>query len=79
MVLAELQTRLQAAEATVRQVVLTGLGGVDRTSLAVEYVYRHHVDYDLVWCVNGEQRATLPTAEGAAATLAATLGGCRWP
>jgi hypothetical protein len=25
----------------------------------VEYVYRHHADYDLVWCVNGEQPASL--------------------
>jgi tetratricopeptide (TPR) repeat protein len=25
----------------------------------VEHVYRHHTDYDLVWCVNGEQPASL--------------------
>jgi tetratricopeptide (TPR) repeat protein len=57
--LAELQTRLQAPKATVRRVVLTGLGGIGKTSVAVEYVYRHHADYDLVWCVNGEQPASL--------------------
>jgi tetratricopeptide (TPR) repeat protein len=59
LILAELQTRLQAPEATVRRVVLTGLGGVGKTSVAVEYVYRHQADYDLVWCVNGEQPASL--------------------
>jgi hypothetical protein len=71
LVLAELQTRLQAPEAIVRRVVLTGLGGVGKSSVAVEYVYRHHVDYDLVWCVNGEQPASLLADLGA---LAAQLG-----
>jgi TIR domain len=32
----ELQTRLQAPKATVRRVVLTGLGGIGKTSVAVE-------------------------------------------
>jgi TIR domain len=59
LLLAELQSRLQTPEATVRRVVLTGLGGVGKTSVAVEYAYQHHVDYDLVWCVNGEQPASL--------------------
>jgi tetratricopeptide (TPR) repeat protein len=57
--LAELQTRLTAPDLAARRVVLTGLGGVGKTSLAMEYVYRHHADYDLVWCVNGEQPASL--------------------
>jgi tetratricopeptide (TPR) repeat protein len=57
--LAELQTRLQAPGRTARRVVLTGLGGVGKTSIAVEHVYRHQADYDLVWCVNGEQAASL--------------------
>jgi tetratricopeptide (TPR) repeat protein len=59
LVLVELQTRLHRPGVAVRRVVLTGLGGVGKTSVAVEYVYRHHVDYDLVWCVNGEQPASL--------------------
>jgi hypothetical protein len=71
LLLAELQTRLQAPELSVRRVVLSGLGGVGKTSVAVEYVYRHHVDYDLVWCVNGVQLASL-FADLAA--LAAQLG-----
>jgi hypothetical protein len=32
----ELQTRLQAPKATVRRVVFTGLGGIGKTSVAVE-------------------------------------------
>jgi GTPase SAR1 family protein len=42
-----------------RRVALTGLGGVGKTSVVVEYVYRQQADYDLVWCVNGEQPASL--------------------
>jgi hypothetical protein len=68
---AELQTRLQAPEAPVRRVVLTGLGGVGKTSVVVEYVYRHQADYDLVWWVNGEQPASLLAD---LAILAAQLG-----
>jgi tetratricopeptide (TPR) repeat protein len=40
-------------------VVLSGLGGVGKTSVAVEHVYRRQADYDLVWCVNGEQPTSL--------------------
>jgi hypothetical protein len=59
LLLTELQTRLTAPNLAPRRVVLTGLGGVGKTSVAVEHVYRRHVDYDLVWCVNGEQPTSL--------------------
>jgi hypothetical protein len=59
LLLAELQTRLQAPDMATRRVVLTGLGGIGKTSVVVEYVYRRHADYDLVWCINGEQPASL--------------------
>ena len=71
LLLAELQARLQAPAVAVRRVVLIGLGGVGKTSVAVEYVYRHQADYDLVWWANGEQPASL-LADLAA--LAAQLG-----
>jgi hypothetical protein len=85
LLLAELPSRLQTPEATVRRVVLTGLGGVGKTSVAVEYAYQHHVDYDLVWCVNGEQPASLladltpahhASAEARAAAARLTQLGC---
>jgi hypothetical protein len=69
--LAELQARLTRPGLPVRRVVLTGLGGVGKTSVAVEYVYQHHTNYDLVWCVNGEQPASLFAD---LALLAAQLG-----
>jgi NB-ARC domain len=71
LLLAELQSRLQEPDLVARRVVLTGLGGVGKTSVAVEYVYRQHADYDLVWCINGEQPASLLAD---LATLAGRLG-----
>ena len=55
LLLAELQSRLGTPEVPVRRVVLTGLGGVGKTSIAVEHAYARHPDYELVWCVNAEQ------------------------
>jgi hypothetical protein len=69
--LAELHTRLHAPDLATRRVALTGLGGVGKTSVAVEYVYRQQADYDLVWWVNGEQPASLPAD---LAALAGQLG-----
>ena len=40
-------------------------------SVAVEFVYRRQADYDLVWCVNGEQPTSLLAD---LASLASKLG-----
>jgi len=71
LLLVELQSRLTAPGMAFRRVVLTGLGGIGKTSVAVEYLYRRHADYDLVWWVNGEQPASLLAD---LATLAGQLG-----
>jgi tetratricopeptide (TPR) repeat protein len=39
--------------------VLQGAGGVGKTTLAVEYAYRHRSEFDTVWWVRAEQPATL--------------------
>jgi hypothetical protein len=39
--------------------VLQGAGGVGKTTLAVEYAYRHRAEFDTVWWVRAEQPATL--------------------
>lgn len=40
-------------------VALTGMGGVGKSQLALEYAYRWQADYDRVWWVRAEQPATL--------------------
>jgi hypothetical protein len=48
-----------------------GMGGVGKTSLAVEYAHAHASDYDLVWLIAAEERTALPDQF---AQLAARLG-----
>jgi hypothetical protein len=38
---------------------IAGLGGVGKSSLAVEYAYRHHTRFDVVWWVRAEKPVTL--------------------
>jgi hypothetical protein len=59
LLLTEVHARLTAPEAERRRVVLTGLGGMGKTQLAVEHAYRQRADYELVWWVRGGQLATL--------------------
>lgn len=41
---------------------LQGIGGVGKTQLVTEYVYRHQDEYDLIWWIPAEQTATVLTA-----------------
>jgi tetratricopeptide (TPR) repeat protein len=50
---------------------LHGMGGVGKTQLAVEYVYRYASEYDLVWWVPAESITTVRTS---LAQLAEQLG-----
>jgi tetratricopeptide (TPR) repeat protein len=52
-------------------VALTGLGGIGKTQLALEYAYRHRDEYRVVWWVRAEDGATLAADY---AGLAAALG-----
>jgi tetratricopeptide (TPR) repeat protein len=52
-------------------VALTGLGGIGKTQLALEYAYRHRDEYRVVWWVHAEDGATLAADY---AGLAAELG-----
>ncbi|MGC4966614.1 FxSxx-COOH system tetratricopeptide repeat protein [Streptomyces globisporus] len=50
---------------------LHGLGGVGKSQIAVEYVYRHSGDYNVIWWIPAEQESLILAA---LAELAAGLG-----
>ena len=39
--------------------VLCGLGGIGKTCIAVEYIYAHYADYDIVFWANADTRDTI--------------------
>lgn len=49
---------LQNAAPGAGVVTFHGMSGVGKTQLAAEYVYRFNSEYDVVWWVNSESRAT---------------------
>lgn len=46
---------------------ITGLGGVGKTQLAIEYVHRHRDDYEVIWWVRSEEPAQIAEDFGALA------------
>ena len=69
--LAELDARLASSESGPRSVVLCGLGGAGKTSVAVEYAHRHVAEVGVCWQFDAED----PTVLGAQfVELAAQLG-----
>lgn len=68
--LADLQTKLIAGS-TVTVYSISGLGGIGKTQLAIEYAHRYAGDYDIVWWVPAEEAATIASYFAA---LAARLG-----
>ncbi|WP_267885625.1 FxSxx-COOH system tetratricopeptide repeat protein [Streptomyces sp. NRRL B-1347] len=53
--LEQLQDRLGTGVTAVLPEALHGMGGVGKSQIAVEYVYRHSRDYRLIWWVASEQ------------------------
>jgi len=57
--LAELRATLASGEPAALTQAISGLGGVGKTQLALEYTYCHANDYGIVWWVRAEEPATL--------------------
>ncbi|MEU6662454.1 FxSxx-COOH system tetratricopeptide repeat protein [Streptomyces sp. NPDC046821] len=51
----DLHRRLQEGTTAVLPEALQGMGGVGKSQLAVEYVYRHLNEYQIVWWIPAEQ------------------------
>jgi tetratricopeptide (TPR) repeat protein len=58
--LQELERALgSGSPASVLPQTVHGMGGVGKTQLVIEYVYRHQYEYDIVWWVPSEQMSTV--------------------
>ncbi len=55
----ELRKDLTTEQYTALTQAVTGLGGVGKTQLALEYTYRHIDDYEVIWWVRSEEPAIL--------------------
>jgi len=57
-----LETRLGEGITTVVPESLHGMGGVGKSQLAIEYVYRHLEDYDVIWWIPAERTVQIANA-----------------
>jgi tetratricopeptide (TPR) repeat protein len=57
--LTQLRTALTSGQPAALTQAISGLGGVGKTQLAVEYAYCYVAEYDVVWWVRAEEPATL--------------------
>jgi tetratricopeptide (TPR) repeat protein len=70
-ILARLRTQLQAGQATAlsQPQAITGLGGIGKTQIAVEYAYRFHQDYRVVLWARAEDTEALTSSYVTIASL----------
>src|SRR5215217_3997598 len=69
--LSDLRRSMVANDPVRRVQAICGLGGVGKTQLAIEYVYRNRDHYKIVWWMNADEGATLALGY---AKLATQLG-----
>ncbi|KZB87009.1 cytochrome C [Amycolatopsis regifaucium] len=69
--LEQLTKRLSSGTTAVLPSALHGLGGIGKTQMATEYIYRHLHDYDLVWWIDAAHTTQI---RAGLTELAALLG-----
>jgi tetratricopeptide (TPR) repeat protein len=58
-IISELKSALTSGEPAAWKQAAFGMGGVGKTQLAVEYIYRHKPDYRVIWWIRSEEPATM--------------------
>ncbi len=58
----QLHTRLMRGPTAVLPDALHGRGGVGKSQLVIEYIYRHLADFDLIWWIPAERPAQIDAA-----------------
>ncbi|MEA3323638.1 MAG: hypothetical protein U9Q37_00640, partial [Euryarchaeota archaeon] len=66
----DILSALTSGEPAAWKQALTGMGGVGKTQLALEYIYRHKPDYKVIWWIRSEEPAAMAADY---ASLAASL------
>jgi len=69
-ILSDLMLALTSGEPAAWKQALTGMGGVGKTQLAVEHIYRHKPDYKVIWWIHSDEPAAMAADY---ASLAASL------
>ena len=58
-ILSGLRLALSSGEPAAWKQAITGMDGVGKTQLAVEYIYRHKAEYKVIWWIRSEEPATM--------------------
>ena len=58
-ILSNLRLSLTSGESAAWKQAVTGMGGVGKTQLAVEYIYLHKTDYRVIWWIRSEETAAM--------------------
>jgi len=58
-ILSNLRLSLASGEPAAWKQAITGMGGVGKTQLAVEYIYLHKTDYKVIWWIRSEEPAAM--------------------
>ena len=58
-ILSNLRAALTSGEPSAWKQAITGMGGVGKTQLAIEYIYRRKTDYKVIWWIRSEEPAAM--------------------